>query len=122
SPVAAVLYHQVGSLLVLLNAMRLLWFERGSTSPTWKAWQERVRTVNDWLDRNLDLDEWLHTLSHRWRTALAGLFGVGLVVWLLSGFTQIRPDEVAVVRRFGNPLDGELLPGLHWGWPWPIDE
>jgi Cu+-exporting ATPase len=122
SPVVAVLYHQVGSLLVLLNAMRLLWFERSTTSPTWKAWQDRVHHVNNWLDRNLDLDEWLHTLSHHWRTALVGLFGVALVVWLLSGFTRIQPDEVAVVRRFGKPLETELQPGLHWGWPWPIDE
>src|SRR5207249_754424 len=28
SPLAAVVYHQFGSLAVLLNAMRLLWFER----------------------------------------------------------------------------------------------
>ncbi len=28
SPVAAALFHQLGSLLVLLNSMRLLWFER----------------------------------------------------------------------------------------------
>ena len=28
SPVAAALFHQIGSVLVLLNAMRLLWFER----------------------------------------------------------------------------------------------
>ncbi len=28
-PLAAVIYHQLGSLLVLLNSMRLLWFERG---------------------------------------------------------------------------------------------
>ncbi len=27
-PVAAVIYHQLGSLLVLLNSMRLLWFAR----------------------------------------------------------------------------------------------
>ena len=28
SPIVAVVYHQLGSLAVLLNAMRLLWFER----------------------------------------------------------------------------------------------
>src|SRR2546422_6116543 len=33
APIAAVLYHQLGSLLVLLNSMRLLWFERSETSP-----------------------------------------------------------------------------------------
>ena len=32
SPVAAALFHQVGSVLVLLNAMRLLWFERWQAS------------------------------------------------------------------------------------------
>src|SRR5439155_25307500 len=35
SPVAAVVYHQLGSLAVLLNAMRLLWFERTVTNPTY---------------------------------------------------------------------------------------
>src|SRR5581483_7814067 len=34
APLAGVVYHQVGSLLVLLNAMRLLWFERSTASPT----------------------------------------------------------------------------------------
>ena len=33
APVAAVVYHQFGSLAVLLNAMRLLWFERTTSSP-----------------------------------------------------------------------------------------
>ena len=27
-PLAGVIYHQLGSLAVLLNSMRLLWFER----------------------------------------------------------------------------------------------
>src|SRR5262249_52130141 len=31
-PLAAAIYHQIGSLAVLLNAIRLLWFERRSTS------------------------------------------------------------------------------------------
>ncbi len=35
-PVVAVIYHQLGSLAVLLNAMRLLGFERTATSPTWQ--------------------------------------------------------------------------------------
>src|SRR5207302_356447 len=33
SPLAAVFYHQLGSLLVLLNSMRLLVFERSAPSP-----------------------------------------------------------------------------------------
>jgi P-type Cu+ transporter len=40
----------------------------------------------------------------------------------LSGVIAVQPDEVAVVRRFGQPLEEDLGPGLHWCWPWPIDE
>src|SRR5207237_4085625 len=32
APLAAVIYHQIGSLAVLINAMRLLWFERSAST------------------------------------------------------------------------------------------
>src|SRR3989442_5361700 len=48
----------------------------------------------------------------------AGLF---LVTYGLTGLTLVRPDEVAVVRRFGEPV-ADLGPGLYWRWPWPIEE
>ncbi len=60
SPVAAVVYHQLGSLAVLLNAMRLLWFERTSTSPLFQRLYGGLRRFNDWLEHRLDLDEALH--------------------------------------------------------------
>jgi P-type Cu+ transporter len=120
-PVAAVLYHQLGSLAVLLNSMRLLWFERAGQAAAPGRWPARLRALNDWLDRRFDLDEGLHWLSHHWRTALAALavlFGVGVA---LSGLTVVGPDEVAVVRRFGRPLPEDLGPGLHWRWPWFVE-
>src|SRR5262249_55461690 len=39
-----------------------------------------------------------------------------------SGLTRVGPEEWAVVRRFGRPLDDDLGPGLHWRWPWPVEE
>jgi Cu+-exporting ATPase len=120
SPVAAVVYHQLGSLAVLLNAMRLLWFERRVTNPTYVRWRERVGRVNDWLE-HLSLDDALHWLSHRWRAVTAALLGLAVAGWALSGLTQVNADEVAVVRRFGKPLPDDLQPGLHWCWPWPVD-
>jgi Cu+-exporting ATPase len=121
SPVAAVLYHQLGSLAVLLNAMRLLWFERAATSPAWQGLSRRARAVSDWLDHRFDLDEGLHWLGHQWRPVVSGLFVLVLAAWGLSGLTQVNPDEVAVVRRFGRPLPDDLYPGLHWRWPWPVE-
>jgi Cu+-exporting ATPase len=122
SPLAAVVYHQIGSLAVLLNAMRLLWFGRATTNAARIDWEFRLKKVDLWIDRYLNFGEALHWLGHHRRIALATVGGLALLVYFLSGFTQIGPDELAVVSRFGRPLDGDLGPGLHWCWPWPIDQ
>lgn len=114
-PVAAVVYHQLGSLLVLLNSMRLLWFERGERASS------RLRRVNDWLERRLDFDEALHALGHRWRVAAGSVMGLSLLAWLASGLYAVQPDEVGIVRRFGRVEPTDLEPGLHWRWPWPVE-
>ena len=120
-PLAGVLYHQVGSLLVLLNSMRLLAFGRWADSRSLTGWRHWWGRVDDWIARWLSLDEWLHLAGHHWRLALTGLvaaLGVGLA---LSGLTVVNYDEVVVVRRFGRPLERDLAPGLHWRWPWPVE-
>ena len=120
SPVAAVVYHQFGSLAVLLNAMRLLWFERTSSGPLFQRLRG-LHHVNDWLEHRLDIDEGFHWLSHQWKPVLAALVLLGLCGWGLSGLNAIGPEEVGVVRRFGRPLPEDFDPGLHWRWPWPIE-
>jgi Cu+-exporting ATPase len=121
SPLVAVIYHQVGSLAVLLNAMRLLWFERSATSPTWQRVRRMLDHLDGWMEHHLDLHEGLHWLQRHGRPiALAGA-AVLLLVFGLSGLTQVRSDEVAVVRRFGEPV-ADLTPGLYWRWPWPIEQ
>jgi Cu+-exporting ATPase len=119
APVAAVIYHQIGSLLVLLNSMRLLWFERPGRVA--EGLGSRMRRVNDWLERRLDLDEALHAASHHWRAVLAAVAVLLLAGWALSGLNAIQADEVGVVRRFGRALPEDLEPGLHWRWPWPVE-
>src|SRR5207249_2522177 len=69
SPLAAVVYHQLGSLAVLVNAMRLLWFER-THGPAWSAWRARLERADHWIERRFDLGEGFHWLSHHWRAAL----------------------------------------------------
>ncbi len=121
SPLAAVIYHQIGSLAVLLNSMRLLWFERAAASPTLRRTKYLLQDVDAWLERYLDLGEVVHWLEHHWRQACLGLAGLLLLTFALSGLTLIRADEVAVVKRFGRPV-ADLEPGLYWRWPWPIEE
>ncbi len=49
-----------------------------------------------------------------------------LAVFLCSGFFTVGPQERAIVLHFGKPVgEGEsalLNPGLHFSWPYPIDE
>jgi Cu+-exporting ATPase len=121
SPIVAVVYHQLGSLAVLLNSMRLLWFERPTKSLALQGlgrWRERA---DSWLEKNLDLGAFVHWLEHHWKPVAAVLGCLFLAGYALSGLTLIRPDEQGVVRRFGRPIE-DVGPGLYWRWPWPIED
>jgi Cu+-exporting ATPase len=116
-PIAGAIYHQIGSLAVLLNSMRLLAFERHKSV----AARQRMQRVNHWIEHTFDVDEWLHWLSHH-RKATCGVAGSLLAIGIASsGFAAIAPDEVGIVRRFGRLLPDDLTPGLHYRWPWPIE-
>jgi Cu+-exporting ATPase len=121
SPLVAVLYHQVGSLAVLLNSMRLVWFERTGTSPGWARWTGRARDFDLWLERTFDVHEWAHWLYERRRKVRWSLLIAGLAVWGVTGLSIVRPEEWAVARRFGAYAD-TLEPGWHWRWPAPIEQ
>jgi modulator of FtsH protease HflK len=45
-----------------------------------------------------------------------------LLASLLTGVTQVRPGERAVVRRFGRVLDDKPGPGLYIGLPWGMEQ
>jgi modulator of FtsH protease HflK len=49
-----------------------------------------------------------------------------VLLFLASGFFTVGPQERAIILRFGKPQgEGEkalLMPGLHWSFPYPIDE
>ena len=121
SPLVAVLYHQVGSLAVLLNAMRLLWFERAATNQAWLHSKQTWEKLDLWLAKYASLHELMHWVEARWRKVLAVAAVLALFTYGLTGFAQVGADELAVVKRFGRPLEPELKPGLHWCWPWPVE-
>jgi modulator of FtsH protease HflK len=49
-----------------------------------------------------------------------------VVLFLVSGIFQVGPQEQAIILRFGKPVgvgqQALLGPGLHWAFPYPIDE
>lgn len=99
SPVVAAVLHQVSSLTVVLNSLRLL--------IDWPAWCEgltRLRT-RIW-DRRRPLLKWC---------------GAGvLTVYLLSGLHIVAIGEVGVVQRFGRVVPDAEDPGVHCRLPAPF--
>ena len=53
--------------------------------------------------------------------SLAAILGVIVALWVLSGIYKIAPDEQGIVLRFGA-LHVVTEPGLHYHFPWPIEE
>ena len=46
---------------------------------------------------------------------------ISLVVYALTGTAQVGEQETGLVIRFGK-ITRTLKPGLHLGYPWPIDK
>ncbi len=43
------------------------------------------------------------------------------LLWLLSGVYFVRPDQQAVITRFGAVVEQRIYPGVHYALPWPVD-
>ena len=119
APLVGVLYHQLGSLLVLLNSMRLLAFERTQSSPTLSRLRGASQTVDRWIN-TFHIDDVLHGLADRWKPLTAATVVLMLLGWLSTAFAEVENGEVGIVRRFGA-VTADLGPGLHVRWPWPIE-
>jgi Cu+-exporting ATPase len=118
-PVAAAIMHQLGSLLVLLNSMRLLAFGGWSELPPFRLLSALGRRIHR-LDESIELEPvWRWGLARR-RLILGAGASLGLLAYALSGLTVIGPGEVGLVQRFGAS-QALLPPGLHLRFPRPIE-
>lgn len=113
-PIGAAITHQIASLLVVCNSLRLLW--SGERMARWAAaWRGGW---GEWQRRGEALRA---SLRRRPLTCRALVVGVPVLGWLAAGLTVIQPDEAGVWLHFGKK-QAVLEPGLHWTWPWPCDE
>ena len=77
-----------------------------------------------------DLEDLLRRSQDKLRSVLPGgnlggrgfaLIALGaIVLWGVSGFFRVEPDEVGVVLRFGKEIR-EVQPGLNYHLPYPIE-
>jgi len=98
-PVLAAVVHQVSSLVVVVNSLRLLVDKR--------AWARRVASARE-------------AVVARRRRLATGAAATTLAVYLLSGFHVVRLGEVGVVQRFGKVVRPIEQPGLHYRLPYPF--
>ncbi len=118
-PVAAAILHQAGSLLVLLNAMRLLVFGDWHRLAPFR-WLAGLRDAIRGLDDRLDPAPVIASLARRWRWVAALVALVCAVGYATSGWVAIGPGEVGLLRSQGR-FAGVLGPGLHLRWPAPFE-
>jgi HflK protein len=99
TPVVAAVLHQVSSLTVVLNSLRLL--------IDGHRWRHR-------------LHHWRHGWEDHRRPILATAAALAVLAYAGSGLHIVRVGQQAVVQQFGKrvlPLEG---PGLHYRLPYPF--
>lgn len=62
---------------------------------------------------------WMYRLVTRWAWAFGAFAAV--VLWGMSMFVVVEPDQTAIHTRFGRVVNADVQPGLKWKAPWPID-
>ncbi len=118
-PVGAAVMHQIASLLVVLNSLRLLAYRAETKLHRWlsrgrEIWQQfdswasnAAPKLKTWFERN------------RKRAIVLASVG-GLAIWLLSGVYIVNPNEIAVVQLFGRVIAEDVQPGVHYRLPPPL--
>lgn len=88
------------------------------------GWQLFSRAVVS-LTSNVSADYSCHVAESGFRLGrphrIIALGLVLLLAYISTGFYTIKWNEKGIVRRFGQKVGKEILPGFHYRLPWPID-
>lgn len=114
TPVVAAILHQVSSLLVVLNSLRLLTAGRFREMGLGRVVARAVSFFREDIPR-LARQGWDRREALGWR--LAGLLAF---LYVGSGVYTVQPGQVGVERRFGKRVGEPTPPGVHYRLPWPM--
>ena len=115
NPAAAAVFHEFSSLAVMLNALRLLWFERWNETRLGRLSQQAAFAA-EWLTEAFSPTRLVFRFLDHWPTLIRSAVAVLGVWWCCSGIVMLSEDEQAVVTRFGR-FEATLGAGWHWRWP-----
>jgi Cu+-exporting ATPase len=119
-PIGAAITHQIASLLVVLNSLRLLRIEHRTTRfAKLLAWLSMDR-LHD-LSHRIDPKHWFDWVVARRRELARPVLATAAVLLVFSGFYSLAPNETGVIERFGQKILPYREPGLHYKLPWPIE-
>ncbi|MGA1875053.1 MAG: FtsH protease activity modulator HflK [bacterium] len=115
TPVMAAVVHQISSLLVVGNSLRLL------------AGRTKAIVVGQWRKLkgglvHLGCDCLQPFWAAHHRAISRGILSLLLIAYFASGMTIISTDQMGVVQRFGRKITSNLKSGIYLYWPWPIDK
>jgi len=126
-PVGAVVTHQLSSLFVMLNSLRLLRVERADRVergpqqiPVWLS-APRLFALQLFDRVRFAAPMMLEWLSDRRRELVKPAVVCVAALIAFSGFYMLGPDEAGVIERFGRKIPPLRSPGLHYKLPWPIE-
>jgi Cu+-exporting ATPase len=119
SPVWAAVFHEAGSLAVMLNALRLLWFEPGPQAFAGRFVSQSALFAK-WLTESLSPSRWVYRVVDHWNILLRLAVTAMACGWLASNVAFLTHDEKALVTRFGK-VHAQLEAGWHWRWPAPFE-
>ena len=115
NPVGGALFHEIASLAVMVNALRLLWINDWQTT----RWGNSLVQIGRWLDRTAEQLAPGRIITGLVRNAgMVTQISLALAVagWLCSNILLLRADEQAIVLRNGRFK--EVASGS-WRWLWP---
>ncbi len=126
-PAVAAGVHQISSIFVMLNSVRLLRVERpaGVVSGWRRLWDDTgIEGLWAWIIsglRRIDPGAGFAWLVENRTQLVKPALGLVALMWISTTAFTIRTDEVGVVERFGRKVLPYRDPGIHLKLPWPID-
>ena len=120
-PMGAAVTHQIASLLVMLNSLRLLRVERNRYAARGLRIHDHASRAGHWV-RHVDPKHAFDRILERRKELLRPALYAAAAVLVLSGFYIVGPQEEAIIERLGRRVAPNRGPGLHYKLPWPVEK